>query len=58
MAKTKALISFAATAKLICALFSHMQKAGFPHDVAHLISSNAKILAQLYKYYIRERVIV
>ena len=29
VAKTKALISFAVTAKLICALFSHMQKAGF-----------------------------
>ena len=29
VAKTKALISFAVTAKLICVLFSHMQKAGF-----------------------------
>ena len=27
--KTKALISFTVTAKLICAFVSHMQKAGF-----------------------------
>ena len=30
IAKTKALISFAVTAKLICVLFSPMQIVGFP----------------------------
>ena len=29
VAKTKALISFAVTAKLICVFFSHMQNVGF-----------------------------
>ena len=29
VAKTKALISFAVTAKLICVFFSHMQIVGF-----------------------------
>ena len=36
MAKTKALISFAVTAKLICVLVFAYAKSLFSHDVAHL----------------------
>ena len=37
MAKTKALISFAVTAKLICVfVFAYMQKSRFSHDEAHI----------------------
>ena len=36
MAKTKALISFAVTAKLICVFVFAYAKSPFSHDVAHL----------------------
>ena len=37
VAKTKALISFAVTAKLICALFSPMQIVGFPMQWLNIV---------------------
>ena len=40
VAKTKALISFAVTAKLICAFFAYA-KCLFSHDEAHLSSIGA-----------------
>ena len=39
-AKTKALISFAITAKLICIFAFAYAKCRFSHDAAHLVSSN------------------
>ena len=39
--KTKALISFAVTAKLICVFVSHMQKAVFFQNAAHICSGLA-----------------
>ena len=36
MAKTKALISFAVTAKLICVFVFAYAKSRFSHDVAHI----------------------
>ena len=38
MAKTKVLISFAVTAKLICVFVFAYAKNWFSHDAAHLIS--------------------
>ena len=37
VAKTKALISFAVTAKLICVFVFAYAKSRFSHDVAHMI---------------------
>ena len=37
MAKTKALISFAVTAKLICVFVFAYAKCWFSHDAAHII---------------------
>ena len=39
MAKTKALISFAVTAKLICVFVFVYAKSRFSHDAAHLFES-------------------
>ena len=39
VAKTKALISFAVTAKLICVFVFAYAKSRFPHDAAHIIQS-------------------
>ena len=39
VAKTKALISFAATAKLICIFVFAYAKRWFSHDEAHLMKS-------------------
>ena len=38
MAKTKALISFAVTAKLICVFVFACAKSRFSHDAAHMYS--------------------
>ena len=38
VAKTKALISFAVTAKLICVFVFAYAKCGFPRDADHLFS--------------------
>ena len=38
VAKTKALISFAVTAKLICVFVLAYAKCWFSHDAAHLVS--------------------
>ena len=38
LAKTKALISFAVTAKLICDFVLHRQTSGFSHEAAHIFS--------------------
>ena len=47
MAKTKALISFAVTAKLICVFVFAYAKNRFSHDEAHIISDeNSAILNQ------------
>ena len=45
--KTKALISFAVTAKLICVFVFAYAKSRFSHDAAHIISlvSKSKILS-------------
>ena len=40
VAKTKALISFAVTAKLICVFVFAYAKSRFSHDAAHIITSN------------------
>ena len=40
MAKTKALISLAVTAKLICVFVFAYAKSRFSHNAAHLIKSN------------------
>ena len=40
MAKPKALISFAVTAKLICAFVFAYAKCWFSHDVAHITGQN------------------
>ena len=40
VAKTKTLISFAATVKLICAFVFAYAKIRFSHDAAHLILEN------------------
>ena len=37
VAKTKALISFAVTAKLICAFVFAYAKSRFSHDAAHIL---------------------
>ena len=37
VAKTKALISFAVTAKLICTFVFAWAKIGFSHDAAHIV---------------------
>ena len=42
IAKTKALISFAVTAKLICVFVFAYVKSRFPHDAAHIISLVSK----------------
>ena len=39
MAKTKALISFAVTAKLICVFVFAYAKSRFSHDAAHIIKT-------------------
>ena len=41
MAKTKALISFAVTAKLICVFVFAYAKSWFSHDEAHIVSGAA-----------------
>ena len=41
VAKTKALISFAVTAKLICAFVFAYEQCWFSHDKAHLSSINS-----------------
>ena len=40
MAKTKALISFAVTAKLICVFVFAYSKSRFSHDAAHMSKYN------------------
>ena len=40
VAKTKALISFAVTAKLICVFVFAYAKSRFSHDVAHIVQSD------------------
>ena len=42
MAKTKALISFAVTAKLICVFVFAYAKSRFSHDAAHMILISIK----------------
>ena len=43
VAKTKALISFAVTAKLICAFVFAYAKIWFSHDAAHIKSQNKRM---------------
>ena len=40
--KTKALISFAVTAKLICVFVFAYAKSRFSHDEAHIVQYNGK----------------
>ena len=44
MAKTKALISFAVTAKLICVFVFAYAKSRFSHDAAHVVSVRGDFL--------------
>ena len=44
VAKTKALISFAVTAKLICVFVFACAKSRFSHDAAHFVSSEGPLL--------------
>ena len=46
-AKTKALISFVATAKLICVFVFAYAKSRFSHDAAHIIFNYHKVLSLL-----------
>ena len=45
MAKTKALISFAVTAKLICVFVFAYAKSRFSHDAAHMVLDITQISA-------------
>ena len=47
MAKTKALISFAVTAKLICVFVFAYAKSRFSHDAAHVVSVRKGFLSLL-----------
>ena len=50
VAKTKALISFAVTAKLICAFVFAYAKVRFSHDAAHIAQAAAGFLiTRLYE---------
>ena len=42
VSKTKALISFAVTAKLICVFFSAYAKSRFSHDAAQIVLKQAR----------------
>ena len=50
IAKTKALISFAVTAKLICVFVFAYAKSRFSHDAAHIFLHMAQLeeMSQLY----------
>ena len=48
MAKTKALISFAVTAKLICVFVFAYAKSPFSHDAAHIV---AQPRPSIYSYF-------
>ena len=48
MAKTKALISFAVTAKLICVFVFAYAKSQFSHDAAHIAKILKKKLIQVH----------
>ena len=41
VAKTKALVSFAVTAKLICVFVFAYAKSRFSHDAAHLVKTKS-----------------
>ena len=48
VAKTKALISFAVTAKLICVFVFAYAKCWFSHDAAHIMSFDNHQIVCLY----------
>ena len=48
IAKTKALISFAATAKLICVFVFAYAKSQFSHDMAHIHVTCTSCLVKLH----------
>ena len=52
MAKTKALISFAVTAKLICVLVFAYAKSRFSHDAAHIYSLYRRCLCEPFHLYL------
>ena len=53
VAKTKALISFAVTAKLICVFVFAYAKSQFSHDAAHIYSKFSVTSNPLYIAYFR-----
>ena len=56
MAKTKALISFAVTAKLICAFVFAYAKSQFSHDAAHIRLFHLRALqATAYMYFVKTK---
>ena len=48
MAKTKALISLAVTAKLICVFVFAYAKSQFSHDAAHITFKNLKSYTKVF----------
>ena len=48
VAKTKALISFAVTAKLICVFVFAYAKSRFSHDAAHFLHMQTKVQISLH----------
>ena len=46
--KTKVLISFAVTPKLICAFVFAYAKSRFSHDAAHILNFNSFIIHRLF----------
>ena len=51
VAKTKALISFAVTAKLICVFVFAYAKSRFSHDEAHMMRLYNKVCQHLFNFH-------
>ena len=48
--KTKALISFAVTAKLICVFVFAYAKSRFSHDAAHMLLMSVSVQSSLFLF--------
>ena len=57
VAKAKALISFAVTAKLICAFVFAYGRCWFSHDAAHMCDRNSIVLLKLKTKMLRDETI-
>ena len=58
VAKTKALISFAVTTKLICVFVFAYAKRRFSHDAAHFIVDSSPLTIQRSKWAITNRLML